>query len=124
MESKMAADNNSPDRRQDLSAKVAVLEERSLNNKEQFEKFENSFLVHSKHEEILLNTLVEEVNKVDGKIHAEVEKGLAPIEVKVNAHEKALTRFQTIMYALGLVLSGLFAVLEYFKDPLLAWLVK
>ena len=117
-------DKDSIERRQDLATKVAVLEERSINNHEQFEKFEHNFLLRSKNEELLLTNLVDEVKDVDGKIDSKIKVAVDPIITKVESHEKALTRFQTIMYTLGLVLSGLFAIFEFFKEPIVKWISK
>lgn len=112
------------ERRQDLATKVAVLEERSVNNREKFNKFENVFLVHAKHEEIVMTEIVEKLESVHDDVTEQVNKLIAPVEIKVESHEKELTRFKTITGTFVLVISGLFAILEYFKDPIIKWLSK
>ena len=112
------------DRRQDLSVKVAILEERSINNRDNFETFHNNFMLHAKSEELLLNELVDKIDGVNEVIDDKLNSKVNPVIAKVDEHEKALTRFTTIIGTLALVISTLWAILEYLKEPLLKWLMK
>ena len=117
-------DRRSVDRRQDLAVKVATLEERSIANREKFESFEHTFLLHARSEEIVMTELVENVTSLEGKLDAKLETKLEPIHTKVEAHEKALTRFTTIIGTLSLVATVSWAILEYLKEPISKWLTK
>jgi len=120
----MQRDDESIERRTDLSSKVAVLEERSINNKENLAKFSQQFLLHSRAEEILLSEVEDSLQGVGRALDDKLINELRPVKGDVEDIKKEITRWKTIAYVLWSIAGGVIAIIVFFKEPIFRYLFK
>lgn len=98
----------------ELSNKVAVLEERTVNDQKQLQRIEDKLVNHADNEEELLrhlnNSLVEFKDTIEEKIDS-----------SVNPIQNELSRYKGILKGVGWILSGIVVVLGFMKDALIAY---
>jgi hypothetical protein len=110
------------ERRAELSAKVAVLEERSINNKENLDKFSNQFLLHSKHDEILLTEVEEALRDVGKSLDNKLITELKPVIQDVSDIKKEITKAKTIIWVLSGVGGFIVGLILFFKEIIITWI--
>ena len=110
------------ERRQELVSKVAVLEARAEDNKEKMERFEKAFLVHTKHEEVVMREVENAMIALPNAIDLRIDRKVSGISTKVNKMSEDLIKAKTVIWVLSGIGTVIITILTYFHEPIIHWL--
>lgn len=102
------------ERRAELAAKVAQLEERSLNAQKQLDRIEETLIEHANDEEDILRDINKSLIDFKDKIEEKISEAVSPIR-------DDLIRYKGIIGFATASLSVIFTVLVFVKEHLIAW---
>lgn len=102
------------ERRAILAAKVATLEERSLQNQKQLDRIEATLLKHSGDEEDILRDINKSLVTFKEHVEEKISEAVTPIR-------DDLIRYKGIIGFATASISVIFTVLVFVKEHLIAW---
>lgn len=103
------------ERRVELAAKVATLEERSLQTQKQLEKISDMLERHLEAEESIMHGVLKNLVEFKDDVNTRIENDINPIRDE-------LARYKTAIKVLSALGVGLWALVSLFKDVLIGWL--
>lgn len=100
------------ERRAELAAKVAMLEERSIQSQKQLDRIERALMTHASDEEDVLKGIITSLNSFKTTIEDKIIKEVGPIKAD-------LTRYKTTIAVVTAIGSVALAVIVFFKEQIL-----
>jgi hypothetical protein len=102
------------ERRAELAAKVATLEERSLQNQKQLDRIESTLLKHANDEEDILRDINKSLIIFKEQVEEKISEAVTPIR-------DDLIRYKGIIGFVTASISVIFTVLVFVKEHLISW---
>ena len=102
------------ERRAELAAKVAMLEERSVNGQKQLDRIEEMLSLHAKEEESLLRGIHDSLHDFKETIEGKITSAIEPLKAD-------LTRYKSVIGFIGSLFTVIITIATFFKDTIASW---